>query len=1036
MVKEVVSRSARRTTLTLPHRSRGFVHHFAASQRRHVSNGPEPSSSIQPDLSWDPVQTLRLDIEAQTRDFDLDVSWEHLVIVLDADLLSRLEVLEILEFCDKLLERVEQDYDSSVGAEILHEWSRRVEKLLKTLDSRITHHSPDDLWQRYSLSRVSSLRGEIEGALSLIHSTESLPFTIEERAAAAGVRAYECVMMSVLRYRNALHVLDLILSEWTNVAYYLSRAGSYDISKLARNKGGSFRDCCFSILTRIEHPGFLLSRREDWDNETRKQVGDLLIDAYLNEGLVFDAHETLVQLRALGITLPIIVQLKVVRALVKEDARALARELFTSIPHAPRFQGWLSTALYMHAHNGENMQAEYFYNRLAEEGWADDHDKCMFIQSYATNGRADLAVQLFNRFYPKTAGGTRHTLNILPYSIVIHAHSKRGDIAGINTWLEELSAAGYRPDAYIYTMILQAFAMRGDMDSIATVFRQMQGDGIAPTVVTYITIITLLAHRKDPVGAEELYKRAIMQGINPSRRLISAVMNAHVEAGSWRGVIRAFDYIKLTPRRNIRITIEVYNTLLKAYVMIGTPFDVVLKLYTKLESAKVKPDSYTFALLIQSACDNGQMQIAEDIFMEMDKLATNDDHNVDINVYVLTIIMSGYLRFGDQKQAREVFDAMEDRGIMPTAVTFTTILKMYSSQRTEEGLQLAEEFIGSLLADTESRKTWDIPSHGRKSVIQALYAPVIRGYTNLQRTADVERVFQEMLNQGGEPSLGSLTALLDVYRRTGNVDAVLQLWPQIFQIGLKYARDQPLFETSFPNVSRSQANVLGVPLSIYIDALSAAGYHTEIAAVWKNFQVNKLTFDSHNWNHLAVALVRAGEPERAFQVVEKILLPYQRKSSHLQSTRVEKPKSPLVFDDPENTDPIPDHLPPGHTRTRRIELLGLNKTKLYNAEEINKAMEDFVHPLFILHNISPLWSIWRPHSATLLVLQQVLQHLMAGGVITATTSNEASQGTTAISPEEMLRHREISRQMLERIYANYPETVKILIEMSRLRKWR
>lgn len=68
------------------------------------------------------------------------------------------------------------------------------------------------------------------------------------------------------------------------------------------------------------------------------------------------------------------------------------------------------------------------------------------------------------------------------------------------------------------------------------------------------------------MGAEAVFKRALKEGVVSDNRMIVA-MNAHVEGGSWMGVIRAYDY--LVSACVTALSLEVYNTLMKAYVLIG-----------------------------------------------------------------------------------------------------------------------------------------------------------------------------------------------------------------------------------------------------------------------------------------------------------------------------------------------------------------------------------------------------------------------------------------------------------------------------------
>jgi len=517
-------------------------------------------------------------------------------------------------------------------------------------------------------------------------------------------------------------------------------------------------------------------------------------------------------------------------------------------------------------------------------------------------------------------------------------------------------------------------------------------------------------------------------------------MNAHVEAASWQGVIRAFDYLKSSPARHVFLSIEVFNTLLKAYVLIGAPFHIVSNLFDKLEDAKVRPNVFTFALLVQSACDAGMMDIATDIFQEMDRLAKHWESHLHIDAYVLTNIMAGFLRKGDKIRAKAVYDEMRTRKIQPTSATFGAILKAYANENTEASLQIAEDFLKSLM-DAEERP-WIKTKKGRSSALDDVYRPLMDAYAKHRRPEDVERHFRAMLDAGAEPTLGILTTLLHAYCRTRNIAAVLQVWPQIFQLGLRYSRTSSLFDgqnktsgedDESESQTQRQANVLCVPLSIYMDALSAAGMHLEIAAVWKKVKFHGFAFDSHNWNHLVIALVRAGEPERAFEVIEKVILPYRRRSQDILRERDRMPETPLTFENlaEGETDQESAFEGPSHSSERRATAVKMAtpQTNFFKLDSDKGHADDFAHPLHILHQISPSWSMWRPHNITLSLLGRVLASLESGIPIQPV---KPGQGTQPVdSAEERRAKVDLAADILGRIHTNFPNAVRTVQEHER-----
>ncbi|KAG1892187.1 hypothetical protein F4604DRAFT_1672263 [Suillus subluteus] len=703
----------------------------------------------------------------------------------------------------------------------------------------------------------------------------------------------------------------------------------------------------YSTLANIPDAASLLAKRRHWGLETRQRMGILLLDVFCCEVLAEDAT-------------------------ISESTNT-------------RHKFFISTGMFLAAHQGDIDRAEEYYSQLSTARWITLQDKAL-PEEWAKSSNYSTSS------FPNPKKGPQPSLG--HYTIVVYAHAERADYDGLNFWLQAMSKAGLVPDIYVYSIILKSFAARGEVE-------------------------------RDPVSAEAIYKRALREGITPDRKMITSLMNAHVEAGSWAGVVRVFDYLKSSRTPRLRLSIEVYNTLLKAYVLIGAPFHVVSTIFRKLEAMGVQPNGRMYTLIIQSACDAGYMNVANKIFAEMQAAAKDWQTTYRVDAFVLTIIMAGHLRLGDKRRAKAVYDDMCERGIQPTSATFHHILRAYGNERTEESFQIAEGFLKTIMAG-ESSASW-IPPQTRAAALEHVYGPLMLAYTKTDKPEEVERLFQSMLNAGGEPSLGSLSVLLDAYRRSGDIEAIHGLWPQIWQLALRFSKTDSLFEGEDDDPSdptKRQGNLLCVPLSIYIDALSAAGEHFVIAEMWGKARSHGFSFDSHNWNHLAVALVRAGEPERAFEIVERVLLPYQRQSEGVLRDRDLSPDSPLTFDVSPADVSKPVSQSPMHRSGRRAYQSKVATKRSGNALEMDPTSDDFAHPLHILHQLSPSWNVWRPHRAVLDLLSGVLRHLESGTPVQPVGAHSSAPQALDPNSGDGFTRGYLAREMLDRIYLNYPDTIQ------------
>ena len=179
-----------------------------------------------------------------------------------------------------------------------------------------------------------------------------------------------------------------------------------------------------------------------------------------------------------------------------------------------------------------------------------------------------------------------------------------------------------------------------------------------------------------------------------------------------------------------------------------------------------------------------------------------------------------------------------------------------------------------------------------------------------------------------------------------------------------------------------------------------------------------------------MALIRAGEVERAFEVIERVIIPYRLLTKQL-TERDSRPDTPLVTDIPREGAPerAPSQ-PPLEGGKRRSEYVKVYTEKAKASPPILN-FTSFVHPLHILHQVSPAWNDWRPHGVVLVLLHRVLQHLQAGLKIEPIGGPVKESATDITMTEDELEERarrSEPAEMLKRIYEKCPRTVQAIFE--------
>lgn len=923
-------------------------------------------------------------------------------------LLAGLPEPELLELLCALADKLDEMLYPPKGNPLrIREWGKRLEELCQLIPSSPSEHSP----RQALITRAEAMMGMLSPSIAYVNSVEKWD---DEHFHAAGT-----VMLAVAFHQDVFRSLKFIIVENP----FLSECAHRYIDNIIHILICRTPD----ILTLIPR-----AVKDKWIKVRKRNLGFHLLTAHRDPKILMDI---ITELREHNIAISRLLMLKTCRAFAVVKDFASAQKLYDSIP-ATEDRQYIQTGLYIAARRGNSPQAQKFFDGLKARGDLDAAAIANLLLLHAQRGRIREIHQVFDEYFPKNDQEQRlNEPNAYHYSIAMLAHAREGDFKGVTNWLEDMRRSGVQPNSYTFTSMIQALSRVNDLPALADVFSQMRKLGVKPDASSYTILIALFADRKDCESADSMYKLACEDGIIPDNRMTRSLMDAHVTSGSWKGATRIFDYLSSEPRTSRFLSLEVYNIIIKAHVLIGAPFRTVTRLFIKLKEMEFIPDKYSYSLLVMSACDSGQLRIATEIYYEMIREEKANQSVSLISAHVLTIIMAAFLRQGNKVRAKEIYDEMIEQGIQPTSVTYGTIIKAYGEEGTQESLQIAEDFIKRLVSVPKEERTWDKDDSKGKPALVKLYGPLLHANALKRNAGECERLYGEYLEAGGEPTIAMLTHILEAYRRSADIEGVLAIWPHIVDLATTavFNADEPdkAFTTRPPG--------LQLPLSIYIDALSYAGLHSEITLVWRNLHKKGQRFDSHNWNHFAIALVRAGQVLPAFEVVDKVLLRYLEATGRDHDASAEErdknPTSPIS--DPTDQGEVIAGVPLRHT------LQTISQIRMHGTKQRVNAMErnannmpvellfeeapdaDFIHPLQSLQKIAPSWNVWRPHFSVLRTFLVAYLLLERGYVIRPVRRGELTRDNIG-EVDFNQRDDAAAKDVLTNLRERCPDTVALI----------
>ncbi|KAF8759532.1 MutL C terminal dimerization domain [Rhizoctonia solani] len=776
---------------------------------------------------------------------------------------------------------------------------------------------------------------------------------------------------------NLSNTIDLLIDYWDAIHPALVGFARYtDQTPRAPQEALLLQEAVYTLFSHEVWPSvWVYDRFSKFERSRAERLALLFLAFAAQRRLALEVGNAYALVSQTGIPVSYRLLQLVIRILIKDGQFALAMTaLDADALNAAGRKSHYRLRMRLAAAMGDSKTAAEIYELMTKLQYMDQIDQELLLQTEAIQGNAERAVTLFDELFRPSIGKSTSKPNKYHYSTVIAAHARNGSEKGASEWLKRMAKAGIPPDLAVYNSILHIFALKNDVTSVVGVLKRMKKSGIERDIRTVTILVSMYARRRDPMGAEQVIRHALtIPGFIPDRKLLNSLLSAHINGASWLGVIRVFDWMVSMKSSDFRPEIDTMNNVLKAYVHMGAPLSTVVHAFSKLKSFGLRPNSRSYLMLIQSACDAG-MDVAWRAFNELEATATKQFN--PINAYILTLLMGGYLRKGDKIQARTIYEEMQARGIHPTAVSFRVILSAYANERTEESLEAAERFMGSLLESSPHQgEGWRKATTGDSDPIMTVFTPLLVAHGRSLHPSNVEAKFRQMLDLGAEPTVESFTLLMDAYRLKDHHAQI---------------ESTQKFGESDTMTSR-RSNVLCIGLSVYIDALSQAGRHREIALTWQKARKDGFAFDAHNWNHLSIALVRAGEPERAFEVVERVLIPYSQFTDRAIKTRNREAPS-LLTEGPD----IPSSANESQTtlvkpRERPRVMRSLTKRGVAELLEEEADPTDMVYSLHILHQMSPTQNLWVPHQRTLVEIAMAAQRLKRGLMVTPRASH--GQGT-------------------------------------------
>ncbi|CAI9088388.1 OLC1v1022697C1 [Oldenlandia corymbosa var. corymbosa] len=352
------------------------------------------------------------------------------------------------------------------------------------------------------------------------------------------------------------------------------------------------------------------------------------------------------------------------------------------------------------------------------------------IGMYGKCGRIWDARKVFDEMFKK---------DVATWTSMICGYSSVGRIEDSAILFEQMTVKGVQPNEFTWNAMIAGFARRGDCDLAFAFFSRMHEEGLIPDLVTWNAMISGFVQSQRPAEAFQLFVNMLSSGLRPNQVTITGLLPACGMIGS------------------INLGREIHGFIFRKELQVNAFVgSALVDVYSKCGSVK---DAWNVFLSI--SCKNFASWNA---------------------------MIRCYGNYGMPESAVQLFQRMQNEGIQPNEVTFTSILascshgglvdkglEIFKLMKESYGIEPAKEHYASvvdlLCRAGRMNEAYDIITDMEIGVTVSTVGAFLNGCLIHERRDLAEKMVQAVLLK--KP--GGLVTLSNIYAGEGDWDQVEKL---------------------------------------------------------------------------------------------------------------------------------------------------------------------------------------------------------------------------------------------------------------------
>ncbi|KAL6133347.1 hypothetical protein ACLB2K_065584 [Fragaria x ananassa] len=366
------------------------------------------------------------------------------------------------------------------------------------------------------------------------------------------------------------------------------------------------------------------------------------------------------------------------------------------------------------------------------------------------------------------------------FNAALNACANLGDSDRFLKLFDEMPESGAEPDVLTYNVMIKLCARVGRKDLLVFVLERILDQGITVCMTTLNSLVAayvgfgdletaekmvqaMREGRRDlckilreanlrnsnssgrdgdvfekllpnSVAASECEPPLLPKAYTANSRIYTTLMKGYMNAGRVIDTVRMLEALRHQDDSSSQPDHVTYTTVVSAFVKAGS-MDRARRVLAEMTRVGVPANRITYNILLKGYCQQLQIDQAKELVREM-----TEDAGIEPDVVSYNILIDGCIQVDDSAGALAFFNEMRAKGIAPTKISYTTLMKAFALSGQPK---LANKVFDEMLNDPRVKAdlvAWNM---------------LVEGYCRLGLVEESKKIIQRMKEHGFHPDVAT-----------------------------------------------------------------------------------------------------------------------------------------------------------------------------------------------------------------------------------------------------------------------------------------